>query len=43
MMSIAVPDEYVLHTIGLYVATKNDAAIAQHITQTYNNDVNPRT
>ena len=43
MMSIAVLDEYVLHTIGPYVGAKNDAAIAQHITQIYNNGVNPRT
>lgn len=33
MMSITLPDGYVLDTIGPYAGTKNDATIAQHITQ----------
>ena len=35
MMSIVVPDGYVLDTIGSYAGTKNDARRAQHITQAY--------
>ena len=35
MMSIVVPDGYVLDTIGPYAGTKNDARRAQHITQAY--------
>ena len=35
MMSIVVPDGYVLDTIGPYAGTKHDAGRAQHITQAY--------
>ncbi|CAF4293350.1 unnamed protein product, partial [Rotaria sp. Silwood2] len=33
MMSITLPDGYVLDTIGPYAGTKNDATIAHHITK----------
>ena len=35
VMSIAVPDEYVLDTNGPYAGTKNDARRAEHTTQAY--------